>query len=237
MPVCFPLPHRCPCRASAAVRSERLPVRDIFAALDARGIISPTPCGGWIRASPIAGTKPPRGRRLQAVPLDCDEMRALLKASEGRRRGRALPLLMRVSGLAIRDAATVRHAAIRENGCLVLRRAKTDELVTVLMPEPVLAALRKIARPDDRPHYFWTGRPSASHAKRAWKVPTAPASTAHSLSSSSWQAPISKTSRCCWDTAPSPRVTTPQGTAPYVAVSEEVFATPTDWTRFSRNCT
>lgn len=42
------------------------------------------------------------------------------------------------------------------SGELILRRAKSGELVTVLLPNEALAALKAIERPA-RQHYFWTG--------------------------------------------------------------------------------
>ena len=65
-------------------------------------------------------------------------------------------MLVRWSGLAIRDAATLPRTALRENGELVLRRAKTGELVTVQSPDAVAAAAgtaeaqRRVILPDGR---------------------------------------------------------------------------------------
>ena len=68
----------------------------------------------------------------------------------------AMLMLVRWSGLAIRDAATLPRTALRENGELVLRRAKTGELVTVQSPDAVAAAAgtaeaqRRVILPDGR---------------------------------------------------------------------------------------
>ena len=59
-------------------------------------------------------------------------------------------MLMRYSGLAIRDAATLRRDAI-QGGLLTLRRAKTNELVLCALPDPVLVELNAIADPFERP--------------------------------------------------------------------------------------
>lgn len=117
---------------------------------------------------PMASIKRPKVRRPQVVPLGHDTMLALLSAAGRLRRERALLLLMRYSGLAIRDAATLRRDAGRTDSCFVLWRATTGELVTAPRAAPVRTAPREIAR-TDRPHYFWIGAGQPMTAVKYWR--------------------------------------------------------------------
>lgn len=123
---------------------------------------------GWTAASPVSGIRPPRLDSSPTMPLSVDEMRRLLAAAERRPKERALLLLMRYSGLAIRDAATLGRDSLGPTGDLVVRRAKSGELVTVALPDPVLAALEAVAEPG-REHYFWTGRSEPATVAKLWR--------------------------------------------------------------------
>ncbi len=111
------------------------------------------------------------------MPLSVDEVRALIAAAARKPREQALILLLRYSGLSIRDAATLNRAAVHSSGELILRRSKSAELVTVLLPAEVLAALDCLP---PRPHYFWTGQSQPETAVKYWRrrrraIPPAPA--------------------------------------------------------------
>ncbi|MDE0625275.1 MAG: tyrosine-type recombinase/integrase [Bryobacterales bacterium] len=123
---------------------------------------------GWIRESPVEGMRAPKNTSPPTVPLEPREVRALLKASQGKPREQALILLLRYSGLGIGDAATLSRDAIQDNGDLVLRRAKTGELVTVALPAEVTAALDAVRRPG-WDHYFWTGRSEPVTVAKYWR--------------------------------------------------------------------
>ena len=116
---------------------------------------------GWIVEPPMHSMRAPKSDSRPTAPLEPSEVRALLKASKGKPREQALILLLRYSGLGIGDAVTLGRDAIQDNGGLVLRRAKTRELVTVALPAEVTAALDAVRKPG-RDHYFWTGR--SAHA-------------------------------------------------------------------------
>ena len=122
---------------------------------------------GWIENSPAASLRAPRGRSRPTMPLSRAEMQLLLKAAASYDRERALLMLMRYSGLAIRDAATLRRDAIK-GGLLTLRRAKTNELVLCALPDPVLAELNAIDDPS-REHFFWTGKSLPDTVARYWR--------------------------------------------------------------------
>ena len=121
-----------------------------------------------ITESPVTGVRPPREDIRPTMPLSPEEMQALLAAAESKPKERALLLLLRYSGLAIRDGALLTRDAVKVNGDLVLRRAKSGELVTVALPAEVIDALEASAEPGRR-HYFWTGRSEPASAAKLWR--------------------------------------------------------------------
>ena len=123
---------------------------------------------GWISVSPADGIRRPQSDARPTMPLSTDEVRALLAATVQKPKEQALVLLLRYSGLAILDATTLRRDAVRPNGDLVLRRAKSGELVTVALPDAVVAALDAVAEAG-RPHYFWTGSSEPETTAKYWR--------------------------------------------------------------------
>ena len=123
---------------------------------------------GWIESSPVKHMKPPRRTATPTMPLTRDEMRRMLRTSENFPEERALLLLMRYSGLAIQDAATLPKDAL-SGTLLTLRRAKTGESVVVDLPEPAVEALAAISRPD-RLHFFWTGKSKGVTVAKGWRT-------------------------------------------------------------------
>lgn len=101
----------------------------------------------WIDSSPVNNLKAPKVPPRTPLPLSQSEMKDLLDAAEDLPSERALIMLMRFSGLSIRDAVTLRRDAINGNN-LTIRRAKTNELVMTYIPDQVLVALQKIAKPN-----------------------------------------------------------------------------------------
>ena len=57
---------------------------------------------------------------------------------------------------------------MRSRGELILRGAKSGELVTVLLPDEALAAPKAIEQPA-RQHYFWTGESDPVTACKYWR--------------------------------------------------------------------
>ena len=123
---------------------------------------------GWVGKSPAARIRPPKAREKQTLPLEPDEMRRLLATAPGGSPERALMLLMRWSGPAIGDAVTLPRSDLRKCGELVLRRVKSVELVTVLLPAPVVAALDGLPERYGS-HYFWTGRSLRQTCTKYWR--------------------------------------------------------------------
>ena len=91
--------------------------------------------GGTAVSSAKVG-KPPKNDAAPTMPLVRDEIRAVFAAAGSPTRERALLMLMRYSGLAMRDASTLRRDAL-DGADLTMRRAKSGELVFCTLPAPV----------------------------------------------------------------------------------------------------
>ncbi len=101
------------------------------------------------------------------MPLSVDEVRALLRAAARKPKEHALILLLRYSGVSIVDAVTLKRSAVQSSGELILRRAKSAELVTVLLPPEVQVVLESL--PPRGPYYFWTGQSLPNTAVKYWR--------------------------------------------------------------------
>ena len=121
---------------------------------------------GWIAKSPAAKLKPPKNDASPTMPLAREEISAMFAAAGGATRERALLMLMRYSGLAIRDATTLRRDAV-DGPLLTLRRAKSGELVICELPRPVARELQSWGR--HQRHFFWTGRSNAGTVSNYWR--------------------------------------------------------------------
>jgi integrase len=105
----------------------------------------------------------------QVVPFTDDEMKAIESAAKARiedekrskeerersKQAYALILLMRYSGLRIGDATMLRLDKLEGNR-LSLRTQKASKDISVLLPPPVVDAL-KVLKPTIETHYFWNG--------------------------------------------------------------------------------
>ena len=123
---------------------------------------------GWIAASPVSGIRSPRSDARPTMPLSVDEVCAMIDAARDKPKEQALILLLRYSGLAMRDAVTLACSALQSTGEVVLRRAKSGEVVTVPLPAEALAALHGIAEPGRR-HFFWTGTSGGATVAKYWR--------------------------------------------------------------------
>jgi len=84
-----------------------------------------------------------------------------------RDRIRALILLMRWSGLSIKDAVTLERTRLDSNGNLFLYRAKTG--VPVYVPLPPFVHTLLCSLPNENPRYFfWSGNGDPETCKRGW---------------------------------------------------------------------
>lgn len=124
---------------------------------------------GWLRTNPMDGLKKPIV--LRARPTDYfnrEEFERILAATEkyeyggGRdcayraQRMRALVLLMRWSGLSIKNAVLLERSALDDRGALFLRRAKTG--VPVFVPLPLVVLSLHAIPPLSSTYFFWSGR-------------------------------------------------------------------------------
>jgi integrase/recombinase XerD len=84
---------------------------------------------------------------------------------------RILTLLMRWSGLSIRDAVTLERRRLNEHGELFLYRAKTGSSVYVPLPPDVAESLGNIPPgPSPNPRYFfWSGNGSPKSVVGNWQ--------------------------------------------------------------------
>jgi integrase len=122
---------------------------------------------GWMNENPARKVKNPRVTGSPTLPFTREEMTRILvacddyatkypKAGTGNAaRLRALVLLLRYSGLRIRDAVTLRRDRIAD-GKLFLYTAKTGTAVYCPLPECVTHALEAIPVTNQQ-FYFWTG--------------------------------------------------------------------------------
>jgi site-specific recombinase XerD len=83
----------------------------------------------------------------------------------------ALINLMRRSGLAITDAATLQRSRLGEDNRLVLYRTKTGNPVTVLLKRSVAQELRNVPPgADPNPlYFFWSGKGQRTKAASTWQ--------------------------------------------------------------------
>ena len=125
---------------------------------------------GWITTSPVKHLKAPKETDQPPAALSKDQVASLITAAmeAGKLKERALILLMRYSGLSIRDAVTLRRDAIDKDGNLTLRRAKSGELVMVPLHSLAIEALDQITLPGQA-HYFWSGKSQPVTTASYWR--------------------------------------------------------------------
>lgn len=122
---------------------------------------------GWINTSPMLALKPGKTTDPKIVPLTQEQFGQILQACEiypseksAKRykafaiRLKAFVLVMRYTGLRVRDVVTLKRTRI-SNGKLFLRTAKTGTKVFCPLPPVVLDALNAIGAKGD--YYFWSG--------------------------------------------------------------------------------
>jgi len=139
---------------------------------------------GWIRENAAAGlSRIKTDDQRVTLYFPREEIEKLIDAtyvynpsgySEPRNQAtrlRALTLLMRWSGLAIRDAITLERSRLNKNDEIFLYRAKTGVPVFVKIPPDVAKALRDVP-PGPKPntaYFFWTGQGKPKSAVADWQ--------------------------------------------------------------------
>ena len=126
---------------------------------------------GWIPTNPSSRLKPPRITEPPTAPLLKEEVDSILNAcvtypdKANAVRLRALVLLLRYSGLRIRDAVTLARNRVRGDK-LFLFTAKTGTAVYCPLPPVVINALDDIP---ESTYYFWTGLSKPKSAVGDWQ--------------------------------------------------------------------
>jgi site-specific recombinase XerD len=134
---------------------------------------------GWLRDNPAKGLS-----KIKVTHRPCDyftdeEMEKILCAAEPTRedytyRGAAAPklhaliLLMRWSGLTIRDAVTLEREALSAQDQIFLYRAKTSVPVCVDIPSSVAQELRDLPLFPNPRYFFWSGTGNPETAVKHW---------------------------------------------------------------------
>jgi integrase/recombinase XerD len=121
---------------------------------------------GWVHENPAKGLS-----KIKVVQKPTDyftdaEMDRMLKAAEGKLR--VLVLLMRWSGMSIRDAVTLERARLSAEDQIFLYRAKTGTPVHIVIPPDVADQLRKVECSNDR-YFFWDGKSKPESAVGLWQ--------------------------------------------------------------------
>lgn len=122
---------------------------------------------GWILTNPAQKLKSGKTELPQIIPYTVEEVKKILNAcalhanNANRKRLRAMILVMRYTGLRIRDVVTLSRDRIQD-GKLYLQTAKTGTSVYCPLPPIVMTALDEI--PVNNHYYFWTGKSKARSA-------------------------------------------------------------------------
>jgi len=120
----------------------------------------------WLTENPMKSLHPPKVKQIPTLPFTVKEVERIASACDrfaikgihgdgNRKRLRAMVLLLRYSGLRIRDAVTLRRERL-QNGKLLLYMQKTGVPVFVPLPPHLLSALAAVplVHPD---YFFWSG--------------------------------------------------------------------------------
>jgi integrase/recombinase XerD len=126
----------------------------------------------WVGANPAKKIKNPKITQSPTLPFSRDQVGSILGACldypdrSNAPRVRAMVLLLRYSGLRIRDAVTLGRERIRD-GKLFLFTAKTGTPVWIPLPPFVVEALDAITGRGQ--YFFWTGESKPKSAVGDWQ--------------------------------------------------------------------
>jgi integrase len=137
----------------------------------------------WVRTNPVALLKPVKVPPSPTLPFDEKQFAAILDACDrypikgiythaNRTRIKALTLLLRYSGLRIRDAVTCERKRLVDSK-LFLYQAKTGTPVYCPLPPVVVRALEELEGPNSQ-YFFWTGngnpKSAVADAQRSFRT-------------------------------------------------------------------
>jgi integrase/recombinase XerD len=134
---------------------------------------------GWLRENPAKGLSKIKVAHRPTDYFTDEEMKKILSAAEPTREEcerypsrapklHALVLLMRWSGLAIRDAVTLEREALNAQDQIFLYRAKTGVSVCVDIPHSVADELRALPLHPNPRYFFWSGSGDPDTAVKHW---------------------------------------------------------------------
>jgi len=129
---------------------------------------------GWVKDNCARKIKNPKVTQPPTMPLSKEEITKILSACfdypdrANAVRLRALVLLLRYSGLRIRDAVTLSRDRIQK-GKLFLYTAKTGTAVWCPLPQAVTDALAAIPLGTDAQYFFWTGESAPKSCVGDWQ--------------------------------------------------------------------
>jgi len=133
----------------------------------------------WMHANPAKGIKPPIAHTRPTLPVTNEDFEKILWAcdlyrvqgiyGEGNRtRVRAFVLLLRYSGLRIRDVALLSDDKLKGNK-LLLYSAKTKVPVYIPLPEFVVKELLKAGALRSGKYFFWSGHGEIKSCVNDWQ--------------------------------------------------------------------
>jgi integrase/recombinase XerD len=140
----------------------------------------------WLEVDPSTGlTKIIGKEEVPTIPFERDQYEAIIDAtylydqsiraansgeSSAGTRLRVFIQVMRWSGLAIQDTATLQRSRLGSDELLKVRRTKTGTWVTVPLPPSVANDLRQVPRGNaTRPDYFfWSGKSKGATTANKW---------------------------------------------------------------------
>lgn len=134
----------------------------------------------WIKINPAGNLKRPKVIPLPTLPFSEQQVNQIVQACNrypngyGRtgqanaQRLKALVLVLRYSGMRIRDAVQLEESKV-QSGRIFLYQQKTGEPVYVPIPTFVNAALSNLKGRTSKRFYFWSGRGSPKSAVADWQ--------------------------------------------------------------------
>lgn len=133
----------------------------------------------WMHRNPAAAIKPPIAHYRPTLPVTNEDFEKILWAcdlfptkgfySEGNRtRIKAFVLVLRYSGLRIRDVALLSEDKLKSNK-LLLYSAKTKVPVYVPLPDFVVKELHKAGELLSGKHFFWSGHGEIKSCVNDWQ--------------------------------------------------------------------
>jgi integrase/recombinase XerD len=129
----------------------------------------------WITDNPALGLSKIKADIRPAVPFSPTEFAAIVSAIDSfgktdaqRARIRAMVMLLRYSGLAIRDAVCLERHQLGDDDRLLLRRAKTGIAVSIPL-RPELADMLRTLQSDNQRFFFWSGNGLPKSAVSDWQ--------------------------------------------------------------------